>query len=74
MTANSQIILEEKADVLLLSQGALLTEGKARYATIYDPRTGRTRRAEVVAGISDGTQVEIKSELGLGPGEKIVIP
>jgi HlyD family secretion protein len=74
MTANSQIILEEKQDVLLLSQGALITEGKTRYAMIYDPTTGSSRRTQVTPGISDGSQVEIASDLGLRPGEKILIP
>ncbi len=74
MTANSQIVLEEKKDVLLLSQGALITEGKARYATIYDPETGASRKQEVSAGISDGSQVEIAGDLVLKPGEKILIP
>lgn len=72
MTANSQIVLEEKKDVLLVSQGALLTEGKNRYATIYDASSGESRKREVTAGISDGSQVEILS--GLEPGEKILIP
>ncbi len=74
MTANSQIILEEKKDVMLLSQGALITEGKSRYAMIYDSATGASRRQEVTAGISDGSQVEIAEDLVLKPGEKILIP
>jgi HlyD family secretion protein len=74
MTANSQIILEEKMDVLLISQGALTVEGKTRYATIYNPATGDRRRQKVVAGISDGSQVEVTSDLGLKPGEKILMP
>ncbi|HVR73734.1 MAG TPA: efflux RND transporter periplasmic adaptor subunit, partial [Planctomycetota bacterium] len=73
MTANSQIVLEEHTDVLLLSQGALVTEGTTRYALIYNPVTRRSRRQEVTPGISDGSQVEI-GDLGLAPGEKIVIP
>jgi len=74
MTANSQIILEEKTGVLLISQGALTVEGKTRYATIYNPATGDKRRQKVVAGISDGSQVEVSSDLGLEPGEKILMP
>jgi HlyD family secretion protein len=72
MTANSQIILEEKKDVLLLSQGALITEGRSRYAMVYDPTSGIARRQEVTPGISDGREVEISS--GLEPGQKVVIP
>jgi len=72
MTANSQIILEEKKDVLLLSQGALITEGRSRFAMVYDPASGVARRQEVTPGISDGREVEISS--GLEPGQKVVIP
>ncbi len=72
MTANSQIVLEEKKDVLLLTQGAVTTEREKRYVLVYDPATRRTQRKAVVAGISDGSQVEIAS--GLDPGEKVVIP
>jgi HlyD family secretion protein len=72
MTANSQIVLEEKKDVVLLSQGALITEGRNRYAMVYDPTSGIARRQEVTPGISDGREVEISS--GLEPGQKVVIP
>jgi HlyD family secretion protein len=72
MTANSQIVLEEKKDVLLLSQGALLTEKSARFALVYDPKTGTTTRREIGTGISDGSQVEITS--GLEVGQKVLIP
>jgi HlyD family secretion protein len=72
MTAISQIVLEEKKDVLLLSQGALVTEKGARYAYLVDPATGQRRRQEVQTGISDGSLVEISS--GLKPGQKVLIP
>ena len=72
MTANSQIVLREKKEVLLLSQGALVTERDARYAMVYDPVTGRTFRKEIQTGISDGSQVEIAG--GLEKGQKVLIP
>lgn len=72
MTAVSRIVLEEKKEVLLLSQGALITEKNLRFATVYDPKTRRKTRREVVTGISDGSQVEIRS--GLEPGEKVLVP
>jgi HlyD family secretion protein len=72
MTANSQIVLKEKKEVLLLSQGALVTERDARYAMVYDPDTGRTIRKEIQTGISDGSQVEIAG--GLEKGQKVLIP
>ena len=72
MTANSMIVLEEKKDVVLVSQGALISEDGKRYALIYEPATGRSRRQEVGTGISDGSQIEITS--GLQPDQLIVIP
>ncbi len=72
MTANSQIVLREKKEVLLLSQGALVTERDVRYALVYDPQTGRTVRKEIQTGISDGSQVEIAG--GLEKGQKVLIP
>jgi len=72
MTANSQIVLQEKTDVLLLSQGALVTENSGRYALVYDPATGRTTRTQIETGISDGSQVEIRN--GLEAGQKVLIP
>jgi len=72
MTANSLIVLEEKDDVLLVSQGALISDGSARFALVWDAATGESRRREVEVGITDGSRVEITA--GLENGEKIVIP
>jgi HlyD family secretion protein len=72
MTANSQIVLEDKPNVLRLTQGAIITEKEARFALIFNPVTGGTERRKLVAGISDGSLVEIKE--GLEAGQKVVIP
>ncbi len=72
MTANSLIVLEEKSNVLLVSQGALITRRGTRWAEVYDPATGATRLREVQVGISDGRHVEILE--GLEADQKIVIP
>jgi HlyD family secretion protein len=72
MTANSLIVLEEKKDVLLISQGALVSESGTRYAIVYDPATGRSERRTIQVGISDGSQVEVSS--GLDVEQQIVIP
>jgi multidrug efflux pump subunit AcrA (membrane-fusion protein) len=72
MTANAVIVLEEKEDVLLLSQGAVLTEGADHFALVYDPETGRSQRQQIELGISDGSHVEVAS--GLEPGQKVLIP
>ncbi len=72
MTANSQIIIEEKENALLVSQGALLTEGKKRFLEVYDPAKAEAVRREVKIGITDGAQVEVES--GIAKGERIVLP
>ncbi|MBI4586799.1 MAG: efflux RND transporter periplasmic adaptor subunit [Planctomycetes bacterium] len=72
MTANALIVLQERKNVLLLSQGAVIADGKNRYATVYDPQSGRAQRKKITVGITDGSQVEITE--GLEPGAKVVIP
>lgn len=72
MTANAMIILEEKEDVVLVSQGALITEAGERFVLVHDAASGRPVRRKVETGISDGSQVEILS--GLAEGDRIVIP
>lgn len=72
MTAISQIVLEEKEHVLLLSQGALVSDEDGQFAIVYDPDTGRTERRPIVTGISDGSLVEVAS--GLEEGQKVLIP
>lgn len=72
MTANSRIVLEEKADALLLSRGALITEGGERFALVYDERTGLTQRTRIETGISDGSRVEILA--GIPDDATVLIP
>ena len=72
MTANSQIVLNEKKDVLLLTQGALISKGAERFVDVFDPHSGRTSRKKVEVGISDGSQVEITG--GLDATEKVLLP
>lgn len=72
MTANSLIVLEERRNVLLLSQGALVSEGGRRFALVVDPKTGQRERRPVSVGLSDGTQVEVTD--GLGESERVLIP
>lgn len=72
MTANSLIVLEEKEDVILLSQGAVLRDGEVRYALVFDPETGLETRTAIEVGISDGSQVEVAS--GLQVDQQVLIP
>lgn len=73
MTANAEIILEEKKDVLLVREAAILYD-KDRKASVEVPdstsETGR-RKVPVELGISNGIQTEIAS--GLREGEKVIL-
>ena len=73
MSANAEIILEEKKAVLLIPESAVVYD-KDRNASIEvpDPKAekGRTKK-EVKLGISNGVKTELVS--GLSEGQKIVL-
>jgi len=73
MSANAEIILEEKKGALLAPEGALLFDkDKSASVEIPDPKadTGR-RKIAVKVGISNGVKAEILS--GLHEGEKVIV-
>jgi HlyD family secretion protein len=73
MSANAEIILEEKHNVLLIPEGALLYD-KDRNTTVELPDlkadNGR-RKVAVKLGITNGVKAEIAS--GLQEGQKVVL-
>jgi HlyD family secretion protein len=73
MTANAEIILEEKQGVLLVREAAIVYD-KDRKASVEVPdstaETGR-RKVPVELGISNGIQTEVAS--GLREGEKVIL-
>ena len=73
MTANAEIILEEKKNVLLIRESALIYD-KDRKASVEVPdatsETGR-KKVPVQLGISNGIKTELVA--GLKPGEKVVL-
>lgn len=74
MTANAEVILEEKADALIVPEAAILyDEKKATYVEVADPATdaGR-RRVPVKIGIGNGTRTEVLE--GLKAGDRVVLP
>lgn len=74
MTANAEVILEEKAEALIVPQAAVsYDEKKAPYVDVADPATptGR-RRVPITVGIGNGTRTEIVG--GVKAGEKVVLP
>jgi HlyD family secretion protein len=73
MSANAEIILEEKKAVLLVPESALLYD-KDRKASVEvpDPTAPQGRRkVAVLTGISNGVKTELKD--GLKEGDKIVL-
>jgi HlyD family secretion protein len=74
MSANAEIILEEKSNVLLIPETAIGYD-KSRKATaeVPDPaqKNGK-RKVPVEIGISNGVKTELAS--GLKEGDKVVLP
>ena len=74
MTANAEVILEEKPDTLVVPEAAIsYDEKKAAFVEVADPAadTGR-RKVPVKVGIGNGTRTEVLE--GLKPGDKVVLP
>jgi HlyD family secretion protein len=73
MTANAEIILEEKPDVLLVPEGAIVYD-KNRNASVEvpDPAAEKGRRKlPVKLGISDGVKTELVA--GLKQSDKVIL-
>jgi len=74
MTANAEVILEEKPDTLVVPEAAIsYDDKKAAFVEVADPAadTGR-RKVPVKVGIGNGTRTEVVE--GLKPGDKVVLP
>ena len=73
MTANAEIILEEKKDVLLVREGAIVY-GQDRQPSVEVPDLSADSGRATVAvqlGISDGIKAEVVS--GLQAGDKVIL-
>jgi HlyD family secretion protein len=74
MTANAEIVLEERPNALLLPEAAITYDAqKHAFVDVVAPgaKTGR-RKTPVKVGVGNGTKVEILS--GLRPGDKVILP
>ena len=73
MSANAEIILEEKKNVLLAPEGALIFEKDKNVSVeVPDPKADSGRRKVAVkVGISNGVKAEIMS--GLNEGQKVIL-
>jgi HlyD family secretion protein len=73
MTANAEIILEDKKNVLAVPEGAILyKKDKSTEVEIPDPASEKgTQRIAVVTGISNGSKTEILR--GLQEGQQVIL-
>jgi HlyD family secretion protein len=74
MTANAEIVLEERPNVVLVPEAAITYDATRKAAVdLLDPsqRNGR-RRVPIKVGISNGTRTQVLE--GLSPGDRVVLP
>lgn len=67
-SANADIVLDQKEDVLAVNEGNLIIEDKATYVEVETGPQQFVKR-EIKTGLSDGINIEVMS--GLKPGERI---
>ncbi|MCR8633264.1 efflux RND transporter periplasmic adaptor subunit [Paenibacillus radicis (ex Xue et al. 2023)] len=72
MTATSEIIFQDKKDIITLPIEALQQQQGKRYVTLQNPDGTREDKHEVKIGIRNKTDIEITD--GLKAGDKVVIP
>ncbi|MCC7343176.1 MAG: efflux RND transporter periplasmic adaptor subunit [Bryobacterales bacterium] len=73
MSANAEIILEEKKGVMLVPEAAVVYDSQRKtFLDVPEPssKTGK-KRVPVTLGISNGVKTELAS--GLKPGDKIIL-
>ena len=74
MTANAEIVLEERPNALIVPEAAISYDANRKAsADLLDPteRTGR-RRVPIKIGISNGTRTQVVE--GLKEGDRVVLP
>ena len=74
MTANAEIVLEERPDSLILPEAAISYDAqKNAFVTVVarEEKTGR-RKIPVKVGIGNGTKIQIVD--GLKAGDKVILP
>src|SRR5687767_94083 len=74
MTANAEIVLEERPNVLIIPEAAITYDATRKASVeVLDARerTGR-RRMSIKVGISNGTRTQVLE--GLNQGDRVVLP
>jgi HlyD family secretion protein len=74
MTANAEVILEEKPDTLIVPEAAITyDEKKSAFVEVADPGAAQGRRkVPVKVGLGNGTRTEVVD--GLEAGDRVVLP
>jgi HlyD family secretion protein len=74
MTANAEIVLEERPDTLIVPEAAIVyDEARQAFVDLRDPAArGGRRRSAVKLGISNGTRTEVLD--GVKAGDRLVLP
>ncbi|MBN1464204.1 efflux RND transporter periplasmic adaptor subunit, partial [candidate division KSB1 bacterium] len=73
MSADAEIVLEERTDVLVAPEGALRYEDDKTYVHIKDDSVeAGFRRVDIDKGISDGIHTQVMS--GLNEGDVVILP
>jgi len=72
MSANAEIIVEEKREVLIIPEKAIIYDkDRKTFAELFDPEAeGQKRRTPIEIGISNGTRTQVTS--GLREGDRVV--
>jgi len=74
MTANAEIVLEERPGALIVPEAAITYDASRKASVeVLDARerTGR-RRMPITVGISNGTRTQVME--GLNQGDRVVLP
>jgi HlyD family secretion protein len=74
MTANAEIVLEERPNSLIVPEAAINYDAKRNASVDVLDRSSRTgrRRVQIKVGISNGTRTQVLQ--GLNEGDKVVLP
>jgi HlyD family secretion protein len=72
MSANAEIVIEEKNDILIIPESAVIYDrDRNTFTEVFDPSSKEMkRRVPIRVGISNGTQTELVS--GLNEGDRVL--
>jgi HlyD family secretion protein len=72
MSADVQLVLDERSEVLTVPEGAMIYEGDSTFVEVVDETAEKGKRKVFIeAGLSDGIKTEVKE--GLEEGEVVVL-